>query len=387
MSDPIPQIPLAAWIELQKTKLLAKHPFYGMLLTYLQLRPSSTCGGIASTDGVYLNYDPAYWQGLLAGGRDLVAQGLLVHETLHPALRHFWRRGTRDPRKWNLAADIVIDQMTVDVGLPLPDGIDLGHEEHRGLTEEEIYAKLPDEPSRALVLQAGRGGDMVFGADGQAAAGLGSALGDEWKDRVLAAAHAAKTRGTLPAGIDRLVEDLILPREDLRTVLARFVTPCPADYDWRRPDRRALASTGLVLPSLNGEQLDDVVVAIDLSGSITERAMQHFFGVLHSIVALYDRVSVLAVTFDAAVHDMWHLTSDSPLPTAGRGGGGTCTEPVFAMVDELPRPPQAVVIVTDGHASYPDRAPAYPVLWVLTPDHGRPPWGTSIVLEETVLRA
>jgi len=60
---------------------------------------------------------------------------------------------------------------------------------------------------------------------------------------------------------------------------------------------------------------------------------------------------------------------------------------VFAMIDELPRPPQAVVIVTDGHASYPDHAPAYPVLWVLTPDHGRPPWGTSIVLEETVLRA
>ncbi len=82
-----------------------------------------------------------------------------------------------------------------------------------------------------------------------------------------AAAQAAKVRGRLPAGLERMIDRLLAPTKDWRAVLAEFVVPHAADYDWRRPERRFL-DLDLYLPSLAGEQVDDLVVAIDTSGSL-----------------------------------------------------------------------------------------------------------------------
>ncbi len=378
----VARIPLGEWLEIQKAKLLTRFPFYGLLLTYLQLVPSDQFP-VAATDGVHIFYNPAFWaQELRDKGQDLVAQGLLLHETLHPALGHLWREGSRDHRKWNAAGDYVINLIVTDLALQLPYGA-LLDEQYRGMSEEEVYAKLPDPqviqlPTWLADLLAPAHPGPGDGRD----AGVPTNLQDLWRDRLLSAANAAKLRGSLPAGVERLLDRWLAPRQDLRSVLQQFVMPFPADYDWRKPDRRYLATYGLYLPSLNGEQVQNLVVAIDLSGSIGPEEMAHFFAVLRDILGLYDRVEATVMTFDAAVRDLWQLTSDSPLPTSGHGGGGTATEPVFEKIRELDLDPYALVVLTDGYASYPETPPFYPVLWVLAPNHETPPWGQSLVLEE-----
>ncbi len=376
----IGRISLGDWLEVQKTKLLVRFPFYGLLLTYLKLAPSEQVP-VAATDGVHLYYNPGYWEReILARGNALTAQGLLLHETLHPALGHLWRIGARDLRRWNASCDFVINLIVTDLGLQIPAG-GLLDPQYRGMTEEEVYARLPDPetldiPDWVLDLLGGSHG----GRPGNG--GAGESLEEAWRARLVCAAHVVKSRGLLPAGVERLLDRLVAPRQDLRSTLHQFVMPFPADYDWRTPERRYLATYGLYLPRLSGEQIQRLVIDIDLSGSIDAEQMAKFFAILREILGLYDRVEATVMTSDAAVHDVWELSNDSPLPASGRGGGGTAMEPVFEKIEELGLDPYAALILTDGYASYPDTPPPYPVLWILTPQHEIPPWGQILVLDE-----
>jgi hypothetical protein len=72
----------------------------------------------------------------------------------------------------------------------------------------------------------------------------------EWQVAVLQAAQAAKAQGKLPAGIERLVEEIRRPKIDWRAALRRFVQMCAKqDFTWAQPNRRYVAS-GLYLPAL-----------------------------------------------------------------------------------------------------------------------------------------
>jgi len=55
---------------------------------------------------------------------------------------------------------------------------------------------------------------------------------------------------------------------------------------------------------------------------------------------------------------------------------------VFDEIERRGLIPSAAVFLTDGMGSYPDDAPSYPVLWVLTPEHREPPFGAITVLDE-----
>jgi predicted metal-dependent peptidase len=42
-----------------------------------------------------------------------------------------------------------------------------------------------------------------------------------------------------------------------------------------------------------------------------------------------------------------------------------------------------MVFFTDGYANYPDHRPEYPVLWIVTKDHQKPPFGkVAFILED-----
>ena len=61
------------------------------------------------------------------------------------------------------------------------------------------------------------------------------------------------------------------------------------------------------------------------------------------------------------------------------GGGGTDFRPVFRYVEEHPElDPNLLVFFTDGRGDRPERAPAYPVMWLLTKDGREQPWGQNV---------
>jgi predicted metal-dependent peptidase len=104
----------------------------------------------------------------------------------------------------------------------------------------------------------------------------------------------------LPAGLGRTVEEVIHPPADWRSVLREFVaTHARNDYSWSRPNRRFLAQ-GLYLPGLYSEELGEVVLAIDTSGSIDRKMLGDFAVEVNAVLASYD-CSVTVLYHDTEV--------------------------------------------------------------------------------------
>src|SRR4029077_10579969 len=99
---------------------------------------------------------------------------------------------------------------------------------------------------------------------------------------------AAAGRGPLPAGLGRAVKGVLHPPADWRAVLREFVSASAKnDYSWVRPNRR-FAAQGLYLPGLHSEELGDVVLAVDTSGSIDEKMLGVFAREVSAILSAYD---------------------------------------------------------------------------------------------------
>src|SRR5476651_641816 len=133
-----------------RTQLLLNQPFFGTLCLRLKLVAGEL--PTMATDGRRIVYDPAFVAELTAAELEAV----LAHEVLHCALGHHCRRGGRDPRLWNEAADLAINPILVSNGFTLPEGA-LLDPAFDNLSAEEIFARLlqrnkeessaPPEPS------------------------------------------------------------------------------------------------------------------------------------------------------------------------------------------------------------------------------------------------
>jgi len=151
------------------------------------------------------------------------------------------------------------------------------------------------------------------------------------------------------------------------------------DYDWMRPNRKWFGR-GVVLPSLVSDELPQVVVANDTSGSISDRQMQEFAGAISDILGSFDTTATV-LHCDTAVRKVEELTrADLPLRLEPIGGGGTDFRPVFDHVEEHGLEPACLIYLTDLYGCFPQRPPDYPVLWVVNRDScaGPPPFGEVI---------
>src|SRR6266850_2170257 len=90
-----------------RTRLLLKYPWYGQLVLRLKTKVMENDPQIqtAATDGVYLYYNPQWFEKLSDAERLFT----LAHEVRHCALLHMTRRGNRDAMLWNIAADYRIN--------------------------------------------------------------------------------------------------------------------------------------------------------------------------------------------------------------------------------------------------------------------------------------
>jgi predicted metal-dependent peptidase len=402
-------------VAISRAHLLSAHPFFGILLGYLRLEPKPAewfarhglCATMA-TDGVRIVYAREFVRQLLAASSRDLAMGVLAHETLHAALLHVWRREGRDPLLWNIACDMRVNHILAKNDVDLPDDLVRLPSEWEHLPEEAIYERLLKD---AMAAQGTGGASGKKGRQGLPGSGLGNTdilppepgagsgdkggqgdkdagsglspeeMAREWTDRLVRAAHAAKSQGRLPAGIQEIVDEILAPTQDWRALLALFVQPQKIDYDWMRPDRRLLGAYGLYVPTLSGEAVEDIVVALDTSGSISSRELSAFLGELRGILGSFPRVRAHLVTCDAEVWQWQELTEQDPVPTEIQGRGGTDFRPVFSEIDRRGITPTALIFLTDGMGTYPDRPPAYPLLWVLTPVHEEPPFGARTVLQ------
>jgi predicted metal-dependent peptidase len=202
------------------------------------------------------------------------------------------------------------------------------------------------------------------------------------------AAHAAQSMGKVPAWMERLVEQVLNPEPDAYEVLRDFISKrVKSDQSWRRPNRRFM-SQGLTMPERLSDQLGDVVVTMDCSGSVDKETLDNFANCLTGIFEAFQcRVTILY--HDIPVTNVQHwVPSDGPLKLYPAGGGGTSHIPVFDWINRQDTEDAPVVVAfTDLYTNFPEKPPRLPVLWfVWGEEHSiykrpTPPFGQVVYIK------
>lgn len=361
-----------------RAELVMTDPFFGVLALRMRMRADPTCK-TAWCDGVTIGYNPDYINSLRPEER----KGLLVHELMHPALLHHVRRGNRHPRGWNIAADYALNPL-ISKHYALPKGA-LEDPKYAGMSADQIYNLLPkndypdgpDGPGGEDDNDPGNCGEVrdnprVSGTNRDASDKQGEA---EWKQALAQARHVAKMQGQMPAELDKLVDDVLEPMVDWKSVLRRFCSErARDDQSWSKPNRRFIGA-GLYLPSLYSEKAGAIVIGRDTSGSIYSdpEALAQFMGEIASIVQDVRPSKVYVIDIDTAVHQVIELEPDDDLHVDlanAKGGGGTSFTPLWEWMEREDIEPKCVVYLTDGYGTFPteDQVGDTPVMWAMTTD-------------------
>ena len=358
----------------------ARTPFFGNLLFEATVWEDPTVP-TAATDGKDIFFNADFL-------RDLEFEelmGVLAHEVLHAALLHVSRRGERHPRRWNIAADMVINEMLADQDFALPGGVRVPEEksEWKGKSVEEIYELI--EWEEVTITLDDRWLDLDERGQERGEAGRAMDVEDRWRQAVRRARQAQRMsdHGELPTALQRPVDRITSPQIDWRKALWRFLVKTPVDF--KQFDRR-FAHRELYVKTLQADTLH-LHLAIDTSGSIRGEHLETFLGEVTGILRSYPHIEAELYYADAQLYGPYELApgsspEDFPPP---EGGGGTSFVPFFEAISEgqaLATTPVAVYL-TDGRGTFPPEEPSFPVLWVRTPgglNEERFPFGRVVSL-------
>jgi len=150
------------------------------------------------------------------------------------------------------------------------------------------------------------------------------------------------------------------------------------DFSYSRPSRR---EGDCIRPALRSHQLE-LVVAVDISGSIKDAEIQEFIDEIDALKGqVRARVTLLACDARLCPGSPWYFEpwEEFRRPDEMKGGGGTSFLPVFDWLDRAGPPPDLLVFFTDAMGQFPPLEPNFPVLW-LVKGQGKVPWGQRIQL-------
>ena len=372
--DPADEKRIDRLLAKARTALVLEHPFIGNVALNMPFVKDYTCR-TAWTNGKRIGYNPHFIDSLNDEERKFV----VAHECLHPMLEHTFRRGGRHHKKWNQAGDYVINKLLKDEGIgKLVKGCLDNDQLHQagGGTTDGIYNLLPEPDDDG---NNGHGEPLDDCRDTEGSPADQAQAEAEWKVRVAQAAQAAKMMGKMSAGMQRLVDDVLQPKVDWREVLRKFVEKCKSDQrSWARPNRRFL-SQGLYLPSVSGESLGEIAIAVDCSGSIDQETISQFAAEIRTIKEDGNPTKIHVVYFDSEVSHYESYGRDDDLDIKPHGGGGTAFSPVFTYFAEHDIDPVACIFLTDLCCDDFGNMPDYPVLWVST-DEGTAPFGEVVLM-------
>lgn len=124
-----------------RERLLVRARFLGSIALWLQWIEAPEVGTIA-TDGRHVWF---CWEWCEAQGVRKT-MGVIAHEVLHVVNKHHLRRGKRNPSRWNVAADLVVNRLLTDDAYELPsDGLFDRERRFNGLPVETVYLRLEQE--------------------------------------------------------------------------------------------------------------------------------------------------------------------------------------------------------------------------------------------------
>jgi predicted metal-dependent peptidase len=385
--------------------LLLRHSFFGNLATRLTLINADDWCSTAATDGLKFYYNSRFIMML----KPKEVEFLVGHEVLHVVYDHMGRRNHRDPQIWNIADDYAVnaDLKRHKVGQFITTVPCLYEQKYDGKPAEEIYDDLMKNVQKIDInslidqmiddhMDGDEDGEGDGDGDGdQEGKGKGrpkmspeerERVRQEVKQAIINAAQSAEA-GSLPLGVERLIKQATNPvmpwRELIQTNLTSAIR---TDFSWMRPSRRSWHMDAIMPGMTPGEEID-VVVAIDMSGSISNKQAQAFLGEIGGMMDSFDGYKVHVFCFDTEIYNPQDFNSES-MDTIDAyepaGGGGTDFDAIFDYLKKVGNVPKRLICFTDGYpcGSWGD-ADYCDTTWIIHGDpNPNPPFGTYALYDE-----
>ena len=389
-----------------KIKLQMTDPFTAAMLIQMPTVWTDTLPTMA-TDGKSLYINPDFALTL----SDHEVQAVLAHEVYHKIFFHHLRRGSRDPKLWNICGDVIINDLLRKDSKSLPASAldwnavgDLKRDRSEYSTEilaDELAQEQPSAPQPGggdddTPQGDGDDSDTGGGDDDDAPQGGGDPFADETGTGVVIdaegdngepldaqeiaemerelmadvqnAAQIAKAQGKLPGSLAAYVDDLRDSKIPWQDEFARYMGRGSSHrYNWNRIDKK-LIERGLLGPRRDREGVGHIVIAVDTSASVSQDEYAALMSEAKAVCQDVDAEQVTVIYCDTRIAhvDTFEDPASIEQRDLGRyGGGGTDFQPPFDYVYENEIEVDSFVYLTDLESSMPDE-PDYPVLWVST---------------------
>jgi predicted metal-dependent peptidase len=385
--------------------LLLRASFFGNLATRLKLVNADEWCATAATDGRNFYYNSRFIKML----KPKEVEFLFGHEVLHCVYDHFGRKGERDHQLFNIANDFAVnaDLIKHKVGEKITTVPCLYDPKYDGMSSEEIYEALYEKADKIDIGKLldqmidehldGEGDSDGEGSGDSEKPGKGrpklsdadrQAIKDEIKEAMLAAAQTSDGAGNIPAGVMRLIKDLTEPQMNWRELLRmNLESTIKSDFTWMRASRRGWHMDA-IMPGMKNDEMIDIAIAIDTSGSIGEKMLRDFLGEIQGIMDSFPAYKIHMISFDTDAYNPAQYDSDnldSICEYEPAGGGGTDFDAIYRYLKDEDITPRRLVVFTDGYpfGSWGDEEYC-DATWIL---HGTtsivPPWGSYAYYEES----
>ena len=386
---------VVAKLENARIQLLLNWPLFGDIIIHLPLKEAKWCK-TAATDGKFFYYCKEFVS-KLSKEQTLF---LTAHEVSHVLLLHIFRYGNgRDPDIMNMAMDYIINYMLIHtkdnngntIGKIIEKVAPVDKILYNPLytdefTVEELYDLLAKNKAKKqntldMHLKGGDGGDdgsKESDEDGGGDNGdekqdskSGNELSDDEdgppkytqseidaiKENMLNVVIQSITHqnninpGSVPAGLMRMLNDLLEPKFDWKTMLDNVLrTSIKYDYTYARKSRRTYKD--IILPGRNVLYKVKAAIFMDASGSTTQEMISDFMSEVCGIVNTFRDFEITIGTFDTEVYNVVTLTPsnvDELYTYDFRGDGGTRPSCCWDYLAKNEIIPHRIILFTDGY--------------------------------------
>lgn len=386
--------------------LLLKAPFFGNLATRLVLKNADEWLTTAATDGRNFYYNSEFVNKLSVKETEF----LFGHETLHNVYDHMGRRGDRDPKLFNIAADYCVNADLIEqrIGEKITTVPILYDAKYNGMSSEEVYDdlyknakkynlqdlidKMLDEHMDDDSEGAGEDGDGDEEGNGRPkklTAEEKKQIRDEMAEAIISAAQTVSEKN-LPGNVRRMIKDITEPKMNWRDILhQKFKSTIKADFTWMRQSRKSW-HLDAILPGQNNANRIEVAISIDSSGSMQPKMLQDFLSEVRGITEEFDDYKIYLWCIDTQVYNYKVFTPDNVCELADyeiMGNGGNTFEENWNFMREQDLTPELFLLFTDGYPCPnwcgPEDETYCDTLWLL---HGTttivPPFGETCYYTE-----
>jgi len=399
--------------------------FFDMALANLKWEMRESMGCLA-TDGRKCYYDPVYILRAYQQEPKYITRCYL-HLLLHCIFSHNFQYNKLETDLWDLAADIAVENVILDMKLPCvaleQDGdaerkLRVLREDIGALTAERIYRYLRNHP-----ITANERTELIrlFQKDihslWKPAEELEITL-EQWKkisERIKADLKSFTKAKSGAESLEKNLEETTRDRYDYSEILKRFtvvgeditVNDEEFDYIYYTYGLEHYGNLPLIEPLEYKEtkKVREFVIAIDTSascrGPIVRAFLQKTYSILKASENFFHQINVHIIQCDNEVQSDTKLTNEEDFQRFMQYGkltgfGATDFRPVFEYVQKLKIQGEfenlkGLIYFTDGYGIYPERMPDYDVIFAfLDEDENRapvPPWSMKVVLESEELEA